>query len=926
MKKLNIRNKETHLLVLFGLLALLFISVNLANNYTHQDNFMSDDKFPTSSEISINIVSPTINEYFNATKPGFIVEIDDTENPIDTMWYTIDGGVTNITFTVNGTIDQTEWTAHAEGPVTLIFYSNNSISEEDSVSVAINKDSINPSIDSIDSPLPGAWFDSAPPSYSLSITEANLDSVWYTLDGGLNNYTGALSGTIDSTAWSNAGQGAVTIRFYANDSADNWDSASVGINRDTVNPSIDSIDSPSSGTWFNSTPPSYSLSINEVNLDSIWYTLDAGTNNYTGALSGTIDSTAWSNAGQGAVTILFYVNDSAANWDSASVGVNKDSLNPSIDSIDSPSPGAWFNSTPPTYSLSITEVNLDSIWYTLDGGTNNYTGATSGTIDSTAWNNAGQGAVTITFYVNDSAGNRAFDQVVVNKDTVVPQINIISPLSGQTFGAAAPNFIVEIDDDTLHTMWYDLNGSAIITFLINGTIDSGNWTALPNGPLTLIFYANDTFGLINSASVSFNKNADAPDINIVSPTLASYFGISAPDFIVEIIDTDLDTMWYSLNGGMNITFISNGTIDPGNWTALIDGTVSIKFYANDSVGNLASDIRLIYKDTAAPTVNIVSPTLNQLLGINSPNFYVEINDPILHTMWYNLNGGVNFTFISNGTFNPSAWGALLNGTATIYFYANDSVGNEAADSVFIMVDKYIPTITVNLPVDGTITGIQPIINIIVNDTNWDSTWYRVDSTVITLANNTDQQLLLLLWNALPEGPFTIELFANDTAGNLNNFNSMHLTKDISAPIIVITNPLPNVTVSSAPQITLTINDATLNTTWYTVDGGATNITFSATIGLNYITINQTTWNTLSNGIVTITFFANDSLGRISSDDITIIRNVPEAFDFIAFLFGPIGLTIMGVAIVIVVVVILLRRRKFHKTSDKEVRKIESLWD
>lgn len=155
MKRLNIRNKETHLLVLFGLLALLFISVNLANNYTHQDNLMSDDKFPTSSAISINIVSPTINEYFNATEPGFIVEIDDTVNPIDTMWYTIDGGVTNITFTVNGTIDQTEWTAHAEGPVTLIFYSNNSISEEDSVSVAINKDSINPSIDSINSPT--AW-------------------------------------------------------------------------------------------------------------------------------------------------------------------------------------------------------------------------------------------------------------------------------------------------------------------------------------------------------------------------------------------------------------------------------------------------------------------------------------------------------------------------------------------------------------------------------------------------------------------------------------------------------------------------------------------------------------------------------------------------------------------------------------------------
>jgi len=109
-----------------------------------------------------------------------------------------------------------------------------------------------------------------------------------------------------------------------NDSAGNWDFVSVGINRDTIDPSIDSIDSPSSGAWFNSTPPNYSLSITEANLDEIWYTLDGGLNNYTGAVSGTIHSTAWSNAGQGAVTITFYIKDSAGNWDSASVGINRD--------------------------------------------------------------------------------------------------------------------------------------------------------------------------------------------------------------------------------------------------------------------------------------------------------------------------------------------------------------------------------------------------------------------------------------------------------------------------------------------------------------------------------------------------------------------------------------------------------------------------
>jgi hypothetical protein len=180
---------------------------------------------------------------------------------------------------------------------------------------------------------------------------------------GINNYTGALSGIIDSTAWGNAGEGAVTITFYVNDSAGSWDFDTIQINRDTITPSLDSIDSPLLGAWFKSTPPSYSLSITESNIDEIWYTLDSGINNYTGALSGAIDSTAWGNAGEGAVIITFYINDSVGSWDSASVGINRDTVDPSLDSIDSPSPGAWFMSTPPSYSLSITESNIDEIWY-----------------------------------------------------------------------------------------------------------------------------------------------------------------------------------------------------------------------------------------------------------------------------------------------------------------------------------------------------------------------------------------------------------------------------------------------------------------------------------------------------------------------------------------------------------------------------------
>jgi hypothetical protein len=1113
MKKLNIRNKETHILVLFGLLTLLFISVNLVNNHTPQDNFTFDDKFPTSSAISINIISPSTNEYFNATAPDFVVEIDDPVNPINTMWYTINGGATNITFTVNGTIDQNNWTAIADGLVTITFYANNSISEELSASVNINKDAVGPSV-SITSPTGGEYFDATAPSYVVEITdsESPIDSMWYTLNGGVNifftvngtidqnNWTAlgngpvtmvfyandsagntnsdmlivnkdvsnpvvlittptggeyfdatapsyvveiddaespidsmwytlnggvniffTVNGTIDQNNWTILGNGPVTIIFFANDSAGNVGSDTAIVNKDAVGPSV-SITSPTGGEYFDATAPSYVVEIDDAEspIDSMWYTLNGGVNIFF-TVNGTIDQNNWTILGNGPVTIIFFANDSAGNVGSDTVVVNKDASNPAV-LITTPTGGEYFDATAPSFFVEITdsESPIDSRWYTLNGGVNifftvngtidqnnwtaladglitiiffandsagninfdtvvvnkdatdpsvsitsqtggEYYGATApgytveigdnnlelmwytlngganifftvnGTIDQNNWTALADGSITIIFFANDTAGNVAFDQVIVNKDTTAPTIIIISPTGG-TYGVAAPDLTVQIYDDTLDTMWYTIDGGATnITFTSNGTIDPIEWSALGNGPVTLTFYANDTFGLMNSTFIDFSKNADAPVITIVSPTSDSNYGTAAPGFIVRITDPDLHTMWYTIDGGVtNITFLANETIDQNNWTAHIDGAVTIIFYANDTFGNLNSRSVVINKDTVVPTVNIVSifPTLNQLLGVISPSFIVEIDDPILDTMWYSLNDGLtNYTFVTNGTINQLAWDSVSNGTVRIYFYANDLAGNEAFDSILMRVDKDIPTITVNLPVDDTVIGTRPFINITVYDTNVDSIWYIIAPySFIILTNNTNQQLPLSIWNALPEGSFTIELFANDTAGNLNNLYTIDLTKDTLAPTVIIVHPLANTRYTNAPQITLTINDATLDTTWYTIVGTNYTFEFTPVPGTNIVNINQAAWNALSNGNVTFVFYANDSLGRISSDSITLDRNVPEPFDFIAFLFGPVGLTIMGVAVAIVVIVILLKRRKTHKTSDKEVRKIESLWD
>ena len=79
-----------------------------------------------------------------------------------------------------------------------------------------------------------------------------------------------------------------------------------------------------------------------------------------------------------------------------------------------------FGDTAPTFNLTISGANLDSVWYTIDNGTHNFTiTELTGTINQTAWNSAANGQVTIKFYANNILGYLGTALTVVIKD--VPQ-------------------------------------------------------------------------------------------------------------------------------------------------------------------------------------------------------------------------------------------------------------------------------------------------------------------------------------------------------------------------------------------------------------------------------------------------------------------------------------------------------------------------
>jgi acylphosphatase len=542
----------------------------------------------------------------------------------------------------------------------------------------VTKDTTDPII-TITAPVVGVYSDA--PAYDITITEANLDQYWYTLNGGSYFFITSTTGTMDSTEWGNLPNGLVEIMFYANDTAGNEGSNSVTVTKDTIDPVI-TITLPVAGIYNGA--PAYDITITEANLDQYWYTLNGGSPIYITSTTGTINSTEWGNLPDGSVEIMFYANDTAGNEGSNSVTVTKDTTDPII-TITLPVVGIYNGA--PAYDITIAEANLDQYWYTLNGGSPIYIT----NINSTEWGNLPDGSVEILFYANDTAGNEGSNSVTVTKDTTDPVILIITPIPGVY--SDAPAYDITITEANLGQYWYTLNGgSPIYITSTTGIINSTKWGNLPDGSVEIIFYANDDADNEGSSSVTVTKDTTDPVITITLPVAGIYNG--APAYDITIAEANLDQYWYTLNGGSYIFIISTtGIINSTEWGNLPDGSVEILFYANDTAGNEGSNSVTVTKDTTDPIITITTPVVGVYNG--APAYDITITEASLDQYWYTLNGGSPIYVTSTtGTINSTEWGNLPDGSAEIMFYANDTAGNEGSSSVAVTKDTTDPIISI----------------------------------------------------------------------------------------------------------------------------------------------------------------------------------------------------------------------------------------
>ena len=397
----------------------------------------------------------------------------------------------------------------------------------------------------------------------------------------------------------------------------------------------------------------------------------------------------------------------------------------------------------------------------------------------------------VNFTSPDSSSTSFVNSISLDYSLVntAPSLNLVIPQDSGSYGVNETiyfNFTVSDADDNLDSCFYSLDGASNVS--LSGCANTT--LSLNAGSYSLVLYANDSLGLLSSSSASFSVTNQAPVLSLALPQGGDTYGYNesiALNFTVFDSDGNLDSCWYNIDGGSNftITNCANTTFDVSG-----SGDYFLYIYANDTLGEIASDSVSLSVSLGAPSISLSYPVSIYLSSGENTYFNYTPTDIDLDVC--QLFGNFTGSWNSNQTdFSPTSASQnsfLLNLSDGLYKWnimCNDSVGNFAFNgNKTFTIDTINPVSSISEPngIKTSRTGIS--LEFSANDSNRDTCWYNVERGGITeLSNTTISCFVSTTFDVTVDADFVLNFFVNDSAGNLNS-TSHNFTVDTSTTTVV----------------------------------------------------------------------------------------------------------------------------------------------
>ncbi len=330
-----------------------------------------------------------------------------------------------------------------------------------------------------------------------------------------------------------------------------------------------------------------------------------------------------------------------------------------------------------------------------------------------------------------------------------------------------------------------------------------------------------------------------PALRIAHPGNMTYHSATVQVVLVAPHRHHVETMWYAWNG-TNVTY--DGPVD----VLFDEGQNTLRAWANDSKGRVATAAVSFTIDTGAPSVRITSPANGTC---TSTVQRVEIDATGrrgVERTWYAWNG-------TNVTYDGPVDFLFDEGQNTLRAWAIDSKGRVATAGVSFVVDSIGPSVRIKSPANATCTSAVQRVEIAATSVaGIDRIGYAWNGTNVTYCGPVDV--------GVTEGPNTVRAWANDTAGRVATAELVFTIK--TPPPVVRVTSLSNVTYPSAIQrleiaATSVIG---LDIVWY--NWNETNVTYGGPVDVRF-----------AEGPNTVRAWASDRAGRVATAAVSFTIDV-----------------------------------------------------
>jgi hypothetical protein len=810
---------------------------NGQHNITIWANDSAGNENSSSITLTIDAVNPQISittpsNNTNSSNTG--LDINYTTSDASNCWYSNDSMSVNTTLAGCTNLTTITW---SEGPHNVTIWVNDSAGNENSSSITFTTDTTLPTIDFTDqTTTSGNYSQNAIwTNITASDTGTAIDTITIYLYNSsydlVNSTTGSSSPTY--TNFTGHADGTYYLNATANDTVGNENNtATKTIILDTTAPTI-SLVFPSNNTLESTS--------NEINLT--YNVTDATTQiqNCSIYLNDALTETDYSitkDINQSFIRTLSSNNytwgvnctDSAGNIGASTVFNLSVSLSgPTVTLIEPPN-NNYSSSTSVTFNCSATDnsglVNITlSIWNSTGSLNTSNTTNISGTSNSTTWTIDLEANTNFTWnckaYDDSDLNDIASSNRTLTIDTINPTVSITTPPNNTNSSNNGLDFNFTSSDTNLDSCWYSNDTMSINTTLASCTnLTTVTWS---EGQHNVTIWVNDSAGNINSTTITFTIDSTNPQISITTPTNNTTSSNTGLDINYTKSDTNLDSCWYSNDSmSINTTLASCTNLTTITWS---EGQHNVTIWVNDSIGNENSSSITFTIDSTNPSISITTPTNNT----NSSNTGLNINytAPGASSCWYsNDTMLVNTTLTSCINLTTVIWSE---GQHNLTIWINDSIGNENSSSITFTIDTAAPSINFTGP--STTTGNQTQnaiwanITASENTTSIETITIYIYNSSFDLVNSTTGTTspLFINFTELSDGTYYLNATVNDSAGNLNNTETITITIDSGAPTVTLISPSNNSWQNNGSAVftysatDTTLNNCTLygdfNTTW-----------------------------------------------------------------------------------------------------------------